>query len=78
MLLLLYSVGSKVLMSLDIVNVTKRKYGFIGSKFSEMEAASNVQKDISNIVKYGMLILVIFSYMLPFIFFVILKGEMKL
>jgi hypothetical protein len=36
MLLLLYSVGSKVLMSLDIVNVTKRKYGFIGSKFSEV------------------------------------------
>ncbi|XP_057746497.1 uncharacterized protein LOC130965751 isoform X1 [Arachis stenosperma] len=34
-------------------------------------------KEFSNMVKYGMLILVGFSYMLPLIFFVVLKGEMN-
>ncbi|WJX95328.1 hypothetical protein P8452_76663 [Trifolium repens] len=65
--------------SLDLSErVVREKIGSILvviSTILQLKAASNVQKDISNIVKYGMLILVIFSYMLPFIFFVILKEK---
>ncbi|RHN42163.1 putative TMEM220 protein [Medicago truncatula] len=68
--------------SLDLSErVVREKVGSIFviiSIFFQMEAASDVQKDISNVVKYGMLVLVVFSYLLPFVFFVVLKGEMKL
>ncbi|CAJ2635522.1 unnamed protein product [Trifolium pratense] len=68
--------------SLDLSErVVREKIGsilVIISTILQMKAASNVQKNISNIVKYGMLILVCFSYMLPFVFFVILRGEIKL
>lgn len=68
--------------SLDLSErVVREKVGSIFvviSIFLQMKAASDVQKDISNVVKYGMLVLVVFSYLLPFVFFVVLKGEMKL
>ncbi|XP_004509292.2 uncharacterized protein [Cicer arietinum] len=67
--------------SLDLSErVVREKIGSIFVVISiilQMEAASNIHKDISNIVKYGMVILVVFSYMLPFVFFVVLKGEIK-
>ncbi|KAF7828801.1 transmembrane protein 220 [Senna tora] len=43
----------------------------------EQSCVPNKQNQISSLVNYGMLILVLFSYMLPFVFFVVRKGEMK-
>ncbi|XP_015949811.1 uncharacterized protein LOC107474663 isoform X1 [Arachis duranensis] len=69
--------------SLDLSErVVREKIGSIlvvMSMILQMEAfkVQTRVKEFSNMVKYGMLILVGFSYMLPLIFFVVLKGEMN-
>ncbi|XP_057416490.1 uncharacterized protein LOC130711057 [Lotus japonicus] len=74
--------------SLDLSKrVVREKIGsvlVVLSTFLQMEASKfqndpqkNREKDVSSIVKHGMLILVVFSYMLPFVFFVVLKAEME-